>query len=73
MSGRRLRSIALATLAAALLAAFAIFGLAPGPARVQVSKSGFQARASKDFDLQSDTKIAVESRRGGSKRIRELG
>jgi hypothetical protein len=39
---------------------FAIYGLASGPATVQVSKNGYQAWASKDFNLQSDTKIAVE-------------
>jgi hypothetical protein len=39
---------------------FAIFGLTPGPAKLQVSKSGFQAWTSKDFDLQGDTKLAVE-------------
>jgi hypothetical protein len=40
--------------------AFAIFGLTAGPAKVQVSKGGFQAWTSKDFDLQGDTKLAVE-------------
>jgi hypothetical protein len=39
---------------------FAIFGLIPGSAKVQVSKNGFQTWTSKDFDLQNDTKIAVE-------------
>ena len=39
---------------------FAIFGLTPGPANVRVSKNGFQTWASKDFDLQSDAKLAVE-------------
>jgi hypothetical protein len=40
--------------------AFAIFGLTPGPAAVRVSKNGFQTWTSKDFDLQNDTKLAVE-------------
>jgi hypothetical protein len=39
---------------------FAISGLTPGPAKVQVSKGGFVTWASKDFDLRSDTKLAVE-------------
>ena len=39
---------------------FAIFGVTPGPAKVQVSKGGFQSWTSKDFDLQGDTKLAVE-------------
>ncbi len=39
---------------------FAIFGLTPGPATVRVSRNGFQTWTSKDFDLQHDTKIAVE-------------
>src|SRR5262245_49631656 len=39
---------------------FGIFGLMPGPAKVQVSKNGFVTWTSKDFDLQSDTKLAVE-------------
>src|SRR6266550_116410 len=39
---------------------FAIFGLAPGMAVVRVSKNGFDAWTSKAFDLQADTKIAVE-------------
>jgi carboxypeptidase family protein len=39
---------------------FAIYGLTSGPAKVQVSKNGYQAWASKDFDLRADTKIAVE-------------
>jgi carboxypeptidase family protein len=39
---------------------FAIYGLTSGPAKVQVSKGGYQTWASKDFDLQGDTKIAVE-------------
>src|SRR5262245_50128813 len=39
---------------------FAIFGLTPGPTKVQVSKNGFQAWTSKDFDLHGDTKLAVE-------------
>ena len=40
--------------------AFAIFGLTPGRVTIQVSKTGYQAWASKDFDVESDTKIAVE-------------
>ncbi|HEX7798166.1 MAG TPA: carboxypeptidase-like regulatory domain-containing protein [Vicinamibacterales bacterium] len=39
---------------------FAILGVAPGPAKVQVSKGGFVTWTSKDFDLQNDTKLAVE-------------
>jgi len=39
---------------------FAIFGVTAGPAKVQVSKGGFQSWTSKDFDLQGDTKLAVE-------------
>lgn len=39
---------------------FAIYGLTSGPAKVVVSKNGYQAWTSKDFLLQSDTKIAVE-------------
>jgi carboxypeptidase family protein len=39
---------------------FAIFGLTAGPATVRVTRSGFQPWISKDFDFQSDTKIAVE-------------
>ena len=39
---------------------FAISGLTPGSARLQVSKGGFVTWASKDFDLSSDTKLAVE-------------
>jgi pectin methylesterase-like acyl-CoA thioesterase len=39
---------------------FAIYGLAPGAIKVQVSKGAFDVWASKDFDLQADTKIAVE-------------
>ena len=39
---------------------FAIFGLTPGPAKLQVSKNGFLAWTSKDFVLQGDTKLAVE-------------
>jgi carboxypeptidase family protein len=39
---------------------FAIFGLTPGPAKVQVSKNGFVTWTSKDFDLQKDTKLGVE-------------
>jgi hypothetical protein len=40
--------------------AFAIYGLTPGAATIQVSKSGYQAWASKNFDIEIDTKIAVE-------------
>jgi hypothetical protein len=39
---------------------FAIFGLTAGPAKIRVTGSGFQAWTSKDFDFQSDVKIAVE-------------
>jgi hypothetical protein len=39
---------------------FAIFGLTSGPAKLQVSKNGFQTWTSKDFVLQGDTKLAVE-------------
>lgn len=39
---------------------FAMFGLTPGPATVQVSKNGFVTWTSKDFDLRNDTKLAVE-------------
>ena len=39
---------------------FAIFGLAPGRSTIQVSKSGYQTWSSKDFDLQSDNKLAIE-------------
>src|SRR5262245_60644072 len=39
---------------------FAIFGLTAGPAKLRVSRNGFQAWTSKDFDVQNDTKIAVE-------------
>lgn len=39
---------------------FAIFGLTPGPAMVRVSRNGFQPWTSKDFNLQKDTKLAVE-------------
>jgi outer membrane receptor protein involved in Fe transport len=39
---------------------FAIFGLTPGPAAVRVSKNGFETWTSKGFDLQNDTKLAVE-------------
>src|SRR5262245_28196171 len=39
---------------------FAIFGLTAGPAKVRVTRSGFQTWTSKDFDLRSDLKIAVE-------------
>ena len=39
---------------------FAIFGLAAGRAVLRVSKNGYQAWGSKEFDLQADTKIAVE-------------
>jgi hypothetical protein len=39
---------------------FAIFGLAAGPAQIRVTGNGFQAWTSKDFDFQSDIKIAVE-------------
>jgi Carboxypeptidase regulatory-like domain len=39
---------------------FAILGVTPGPAKVQVSKAGFVTWTSKDFDLQNDAKLAVE-------------
>lgn len=39
---------------------FAIFGLAAGRASVRATKGGYQAWTSKDFDLQSDTKLAIE-------------
>src|SRR5262249_43559865 len=39
---------------------FAIFGLTAGPATIRVSRNGFQTWTSKDFNLQGDTKIAVE-------------
>src|SRR5262245_22824623 len=39
---------------------FAIFGLTTGPAGVRVSKNGFSTWTSKDFDLQGDSKLAVE-------------
>jgi hypothetical protein len=39
---------------------FAIYGLASGPALVRVTKNGYQPWTSKSFDLQSDTKIAIE-------------
>ena len=40
--------------------AFAIFGLAAGRASLRVTRGGYQAWTSKDFDLQSDTKLAIE-------------
>ena len=39
---------------------FAIFSLTPGPATIQVSKIGFVTWTSKAFDLQNDTKLAIE-------------
>ena len=39
---------------------FAILDLVPGPVGLQVSKSGYEVWSSKDFDLTSATKLAIE-------------
>jgi hypothetical protein len=39
---------------------FGLLGLAAGPTRLHVSKTGYEAWSSKDFDLQADTKLAIE-------------